>query len=404
MTMAPVKAIVIGAGYRGRAYAAYAKAHPDELEIVGVADPTQAQIIHAPAYWEDWRDCLAARPDAALAIICTPDALHHAPALAALRAGYHLILEKPISPTEAECREVVAEAHARGRLVMVGHILRHTRVYATIKAALASGELGDVVSIAHQESMGYWKAAHSYCRGSWANAEKSSPIILAKCSHDFDLFAWWVDKPVRAVSSFGSILEFRRERMPPGAAERCLDCPAAIADRCVWNARRLYVEQNDLRYLFADPSREAMLALIRTSPYGRCVYACDNDVPDHQSVMIAFEGGAVATHMMTGFTTQNARTTIITCTRGEIRYDGRALAVSRFDGHPVLAQPPELYRHDNPSRHDGGDFNLVAETLRLLREGTPQEIRAVTEQALQSHLICFAAERSRLAHGAPVQL
>ena len=121
----------------------------------------------------------------------------------------------------------------------------------------------------------------------------------------------------------------------------------------------------------------------------------------HDPVM-AFEGGAVATHMMTGFTTQNVRTTIITCTRGEIRFDGRALSVVRFDGHPIHAQPPELYRHDNPSRHDGGDFNLVAETLRLIREGTPEEIRAVTDQALQSHLICFAAERSRLAGGALV--
>lgn len=402
--MPPIKAIVLGAGYRGRAYAAYAKAHPDELEIVGVADPVQAHIIHAPRYWEDWRACLDERPEAALAIICTPDALHHAPALAALRAGYHLILEKPISPTEAECREVIAEAHARGRLVMVGHILRHTHVYATIKAALASGEFGDVVSVAHQESMGYWKAAHSYCRGSWARAKDSSPIILAKCSHDFDLFAWWIDKPVRTVTSVGSILEFRRERMPPGAAERCLDCPARVADRCVWNARKLYVEQNDLRYLFADPSREAMTALIRDTDYGRCVYACDNDVPDHQAVLMTFEGGAVATHMMTGFTARNARTTLISCTRGEIRYDGRALAMTRFDGHPVCAQPPPLYRHDNPSRHDGGDFNLVAETLRLIREGAPAEIRAVTDQALQSHLICFAAERSRRANGAPVTL
>ena len=402
--MSPYKAIVLGAGYRGRAYADYAQAHPEELEIVGVADPIQADTIPAPRTWTDWRDCLEARPEADLAIVTLPDALHHEPALMALRAGYHLILEKPISPTVEECREVIAEAVARQRLVMVGHILRHTRVYAHIKAILDSGELGEVVSISHQESMGYWKAAHSYCRGSWACAEKSSPIILAKCSHDFDLFAWWLDKPCQKVSSFGSIAHFRREKMPPGAAERCIDCPKHIAEKCVWNAITQYVEHDELRYLFADPSREAMMELVRTSPYGRCVYACDNDVPDHQAVMMSFEGGALVTHMMTGFTAENIRTTRIACTRGELRCDGTHLTVCRFDGAPLETDAPPRYCVANGSRHDGGDFNLVAETLRLIRDGSPEEIRKTTEQALQSHLICFAAEQSRLSGGLPVTL
>lgn len=402
--MPPYKAIVLGAGYRGRAYAAYAQAHPDKLEIVGVADPVQAEVISAPHYWKDWRDCLEARPEADLVIIATPDDLHYEPALMSLRAGYHLILEKPISPTADECREVIAEAVARKRLVMVGHILRHTRIYAHIKAILDSGEVGDIVSISHQESMGYWKVAHSYCRGIWACAEKSSPIILAKCSHDFDLFAWWLGKPCRQVTSFGNIQLFRHENKPAGAADRCLDCPAHIANDCVWNARRLYVERDELRYLFADPSRKAMLELVRTSPYGRCVYACDNDVPDHQAVMMTFEGGAIATHMMTGFTAENIRSTRIACTRGEILCEDATLSVRRFDGAALQTRVPERYATPNASRHGGGDFNLVAETLRLIERADPEEIRFTTEQALQSHLICFAADASRLNGGQPIDL
>ena len=67
--MAAFKAIVLGAGYRGRAYAEYAAAHPDQLEIVGVADPMQAETIAAPRYWKDWRDCLAERPEADIVMI-----------------------------------------------------------------------------------------------------------------------------------------------------------------------------------------------------------------------------------------------------------------------------------------------------------------------------------------------
>ena len=402
--MKQLKAIVLGAGYRGRAYAEYAKEHPDQLEIVGVADPVQAEAIPAKKYWSDWRECLNEKPEADLVMITMPDALHHEPALVALKSGYHIILEKPISPTEAECREVIECALAEKRLVAVGHVLRYTRYFAHIKALIDSGELGEVVSIAHQESAGFWKVAHSYVRGNWANSKKSSPIILAKCSHDFDLFVWWIGRKCLKVSSFGSIKLFRREMMPRGAALRCVDCPPEIERRCVWSARNMYVDHDELKYLFADNSGAAMQKLIEETEYGKCVYQSDNDVPDHQTVTMEFEGGATVSHVMTGFTAKNIRTTRIALTRGEIVGDGENLDICRFDGNPVETGVPLNYRLSNRSRHGGGDFNLVSETIRILRRSDPDEIRETTAQALQSHLICFAAERSRLAGGQIVEI
>ena len=403
----PVKALILGAGYRGRAYAEYATLHPEQLQIVGVADPFQAETIPSPRYWKDWRECLAEHPEADLVLICTPDDLHYEPAMQALEAGYHLILEKPLSPTEAECREIVAKALEKERLVMVGHVLRYTRPYAHIKAILDSGELGEVVTIHHQESMGYWKVAHSYTRGIWAKESSASPVILAKCSHDFDLFSWWIGEPCERVSSFASPPYFRAENRPAGAPARCSDCPAHIAKDCIWDARKLYLEQEDLRYLFADPSLENMRRVVETSPYGRCVYACDNDVPDRQTVMCAFKGGALVSHTMTGFTAENVRITRIACTKGEIICRGENVddvEVCKFDGSHLRTGIPPAFVHTNPSRHGGGDLNLVAETLRLLLHGTPEERRTTTLQALQSHLICFTAERSRHAGGAPMRV
>jgi predicted dehydrogenase len=402
--MSVLRAIILGAGYRGRAYAEYAKDHPDQLEIVGVADPVQAQSIPAKMYWNDWRECLESHPEADVVMVTMPDNLHYEPALTALKAGYHLLLEKPIAPTEEQCREVIACALEQKRLVLVGHILRYTAYFAHIKALIDSGELGEVVSIAHQESAGFWKVAHSYVRGNWANSKKSSPIILAKCSHDFDLFVWWIGKKCKKVSSFGSIKLFRREMMPKGAALRCVDCPPAIERRCIWSARNMYVEHDELKYLFADHSDEAMLKLIEQTEYGKCVYQTDNDVPDHQTVTMEFEGGATVSHVMTGFTAQNVRTTRIALTRGEIVGDGQDLEICRFDGDAVATGVPVNYRIPNRSRHGGGDFNLVSEMVRMLRRADPDEIRETTEQALQSHLICFAAERSRLDGGAIVEI
>lgn len=402
--MSVLRAIILGAGYRGRAYAEYAKDHPDQLEIVGVADPVQAQSIPAKKYWNDWRECLESRPEADVVMVTMPDNLHYEPSLMALKAGYHLLLEKPIAPTEEQCREVIECALEQKRLVVVGHILRYTAYFAHIKALIDSGELGEVVSISHQESAGFWKVAHSYVRGNWANSKKSSPIILAKCSHDFDLFVWWIGKKCKKVTSFGSIKLFRREMMPKGAALRCVDCPPAVERRCIWSARNMYVEHDELKYLFADRSDEAMLKLIEETEYGKCVYQADNDVPDHQTVTMEFEGGATVSHVMTGFTAQNIRTTRIALTRGEIVGDGENLDICRFDGNAVATGVPVNYRIPNRSRHGGGDFNLVSEMVRMLRRADPDEIRETTEQALQSHLICFAAERSRLAGGRIVEI
>ena len=402
--MKRLKAIVLGAGYRGRAYAEYAAEHPDQLEIVGVADPVQARVIPAKYYWNDWRDCLEDHPEADIVMVTMPDSLHHDPAIMALKSGYHLLLEKPISPTEDECREVIACALEEKRLVIVGHILRYTAYFAHVKALIDSGELGEVVSIAHQESAGFWKVAHSYVRGNWANSKKSSPIILAKCSHDFDLFVWWIGRKCRRVTSFGSIKLFRRENMPRGAATRCVDCPPYIERRCVWSARNMYVDHDELKYLFADHSDDAMRKLIEETEYGKCVYQADNDVPDHQTVMLEFEGGATVSHVMTGFTEKNVRTTRIAMTRGEIIGDGENLDVCRFDGNTVETGVPSVYRIPNRSRHGGGDFNLVSEMIRILRRNDPDEIRETTEEALQSHLICFAAERSRLAGGKVIEI
>jgi predicted dehydrogenase len=402
--MNKLRAIVLGAGYRGRAYAEYAKDHPDQLEIVGVADPVQAQSIPAKMYWNDWRECLDSHPEADIVMITMPDDLHYEPALTALKAGYHLLLEKPISPTEEECREVIDCALKHKRLVVIGHILRYTAYFAHIKALIDSGELGEVVSIAHQESAGFWKVAHSYVRGNWANSKKSSPIILAKCSHDIDLFVWWIGKKCKKVSSFGSIKLFRREMMPKGAACRCVDCPPEIEKRCVWSALNMYVNHDELKYLFADRSEAAMRRLIEETEYGKCVYQADNDVPDHQTVTMEFEGGATVSHVMTGFTAQNIRTTRIALTRGEILGDGENLDICRFDGNAITTGVPLNYRLPNRSRHGGGDFNIVSEMIRMLRRGDPDEIRETTEQALQSHLICFAAEKSRLDGGKVVEI
>lgn len=393
------RALVLGAGYRGRAYASYASAHPDELEIVGVADPVQAEAIPAAEHWADWREALNANKAAELAIIALPDALHYEAARAFLERGYHVLVEKPLADDFARSQELVDLAAKAKRMVMVAHELRYSPYFAHIKELIDSGELGEVVSIAQQESVNFRKFAHSFVRGSLASAKKSSPIVISKCSHDLDLFSWWLKAKCKKVTSFGSTKLFKRENAPQGSAERCEGCP--LAQTCVWSAQSMYLENGELGYMFADRSREAMEELVRSSPYGRCVFKCDNDVPDHQTVAMEFEGGATATLVMSAFTARNIRTTRVSLTHGEIIGDGEELKVVNFANGRTATIPAVSA---NRSRHNGGDFGLVADTLAVIRRNDAEEFARVSCRALESHRIGFAAEESRLDGGRTVLL
>ena len=62
-----------------------------------------------------------------------------------------------------------------------------------VKELIDSGIIGRVASINLTEGVAYWHQAHSYVRGNWRNSDESSPMIIAKCSHDMDVLYWLVD-------------------------------------------------------------------------------------------------------------------------------------------------------------------------------------------------------------------
>src|SRR5829696_6895999 len=108
-------------------------------------------------------------------------------------------------------------------------------------------------------------------------------MLLAKSCHDLDWLQHVVDRPIARVSSFGGLRHFRPEHRPAGAADRCVDC--AVAHECPYAATRLYGEQLaqgrqgwPLSVVTPVFTEQALATALREGPYGRCVYACDNDV------------------------------------------------------------------------------------------------------------------------------
>ncbi|CAH8707172.1 Gfo/Idh/MocA family oxidoreductase [Paenibacillus thiaminolyticus] len=414
--MKTVTAVLLGAGSRGRyIYGPYAEKHPDELKIVAVAEPNEERRqriaeIHgiAPEYvYRSWEQAFEKGRIADVMIISTLDRLHYVPAMKALELSYHILLEKPMSPVAEECIRIEQAALAHRRVLTVSHVLRYSPFWSGIKRCIEAGEVGTIATIQHSEYVGYRHMTHSYVRGNWRNSDQSSPMVLAKSCHDLDIISWLMDEPCVSVSSYGSLLHFREEHAPAGSAARCTDgCQAERS--CPFSALKLYNQPPEhpwARYITHDLSPEGIMTALKEGPFGRCVYRCDNNVVDHQIVNMEFANGANANFTLSAFAEQEIRSVRIMGTKGEIigNMEDGTYTLKRF----ATGERVEFHCGVAGDGHGGGDERMVAEFLHLVREHQEEAMATALTSAtasLQSHLIAFAAEESRLQGGMPVKL
>ncbi|XP_029290917.1 uncharacterized protein LOC115010486 isoform X2 [Cottoperca gobio] len=412
----PVRVIVVGAGSRGEIYSSFASIHPERLKVVGVADPrkfarTKLQRQHKIAdenIFEDWHSIVEREKFADAVLICTPDRLHKEPMVAFAKKGYHVLLEKPMATTAEDCTAIVEACSQSGVMLSVGHVLRYDPVIHKIKELIDAGVIGDVMHIQHLEPVGFYHFAHSFVRGNWRNEAESSFALLAKSCHDIDLIHHWAGaRSCVKVSSFGSVSHFGKENKPSGAGNRCLDC--SIEGDCPYSARKIYLDRVKQGHTgwpvsvicpSSFPDMESVTEALRTGPYGRCVYECDNNVCSNQVVNMEFEGGLTAAFSMVAFTEEICkRKTTIYGSRGELSCDGHEVRVfdfltQRSTKHTAKSGAPRDFV--SMSGHGEADYHLMDAFVSAVANNDPSLIRSGPEETLLSHLLVFEAERSRL--------
>ncbi len=450
---APLKAVLVGAGNRGAdVYGAWALAHPDQMVITAVAEPVEGRRrafaarhgIPPERQFTIWEDLFARPQLARAAIIATQDQMHTGPALAALKAGYDVLLEKPMAHRLDECIRLVQAAERTGRVLQVCHVLRYTDFFRRVYEIVRSGRLGQVITVSHRENVSALHMAHSYVRGNWRRADEASPMILAKCCHDLDLLYWILGQRCVRLSSVGGLTHFRPENAPPGAPDRCLEgCP--VAESCPFYAPALYDRAEPVfaalararkpvyrligRLGLRDPQaverlagvvpalqgifefRRSVRAIIAedpddpesvhrallNGPYGRCVYHCDNDVVDHQIVAMEFEGGVSASLTMHGHSHEEGRTLRVDGSRatllGKLSASEAWLEIHEHRG--VAMERIEMAGEVESGRHGGGDDRLMTAFVAALRGGERAPLTSA-RASLESHLMAFAAEQARV--------
>lgn len=410
--MKQLSLILIGGGDRGSSYLKYLDKNSDKFKLVGVAEPVKAKreylkdTYNVPddMCFESYEPLLKMPKVADIAMICTQDKMHYEPAMMAIEKKYDLLLEKPISVNPEECYNIYKKAEENGVRGLVCHVLRYTPFYKAVKKFISEGNLGEIMNIIHTEGVGNVHYSHSYVRGNWRKESESSPMLLAKCCHDTDLLQWLIGEPCTKVQSVGMQSFFCEKNKPDGAPKRCLDgCPHK--DTCYYYAPDLYkidtAEVQHFRAIAANkfnPTDEEVDEILKTSPYGRCVFQCDNDVVDHQIVNMQFGKDKIATLTMSPFN-KGGRISTFMGTKGELRADmeGQVLDFYDFATRKTtrVYNPDEVLDQTIAGGHGGGDAGIMSDLYDYIALGKTSDSISDFKVSCMSHLICFAAEEAR---------
>lgn len=326
-------------------------------------------------------------------IIATPDRDHYDICMKALDYDLNILLEKPISPVAKEVFNIAKKAKDKDRVFMICHVLRYSPFFVKIKELLNDNKIGKIISINHNENIGYYHFAHSFVRGNWRNEALSSPLILQKSCHDMDILLYLTGKKPKFMSSFGKLSYFTEKNQPKGASDRCLVCK--YQDSCIFSIKKFYTEYPGLGWRdVVDVSRtkQGLERALREGAYGRCVYKCDNDVCDHQAISIEFDDDIEVVFNLSAFSNDIHRTIKIMGTEGEIIADDsdQIIRVKRFKEYKE-----ERYQViSNQSGHGGADYGII-EAFYKASHGENEAVKTGLYESIMSHMMCFASEKAR---------
>lgn len=414
--------VIAGFGDRGSTYASMQNLYPEEMQVVAVADldPEKVEIAkkkyHIPEEncFSSAEEMFAKERLGDVAVISTMDRQHVTHGTLAVQKGYNLLLEKPISPDLEQCKKLLAFSEETGKHIVVCHVLRYTMFYNKLRELLQGGAIGDIVSVCANENVGYWHQAHSFVRGNWRNSTQTSPMILQKCCHDMDILMWLTGKTCESISSVGNTYLFKPEHAPEGAAKYCLQgCRAK--DGCIFDAEKLYIEntKTGIKHINGgfstvvcrEPTPEKVYSALKNGQYGRCVYHCDNDVVDHQQILMQMTDGSTLTFTMCAFTEDCYREFKAMGTKGEIYADMQENRIDlRVFGKEAQTIDMEMLDADFKG-HGGGDSGIVGDFLALVQNNFAANDRTtILADSMESHYLALAAEQSRKQGGARILL
>lgn len=421
--MAKRKIAQVGAGSRGEMYwEAVTGKYAETCELVGICDINAGRLelvrsrlakrgVEVPVYAaEDFAGMLAeGAPDTV--VVTSKDSTHDYYICAALEGGADVITEKPLTIDAQKLQRILDKVAETGKAVRVTFNYRYSPVRAKVKEVLASGAIGDVLSVDFHWNLDTSHGADYYRR--WhRNKENSGGLMVHKATHHFDLVNWWlasVPRTVYASGRRGFYTEAQAARYGlEGRGERCLDC--RVSDRCNFfldiasneNLKSLYLDNEEHDGYFRD----------------RCVFSSKIDIEDTMCLVVGYESGAVMSYSLNSFLPWEGYRVAFNGTMGRLEHDCQETVYVSGDGttpgelkkgattitlYPHSAPPQDIPIPTAAGGHGGGDDPLLDDLFALEPGPDPLGRRADYRGGAWSILTGIAANRS-MATGEAVEV
>jgi predicted dehydrogenase len=359
-----MRVVVSGTGLRPMHVLSIMKEEMPEIEFVGWYDPEPTYFDRlgegVPRYETIEAMLSEARPD--LFFVGSPNIFHLDQIRLGLEAGVRIFTEKPVvvSIEETLALAELLARHGTDR-VMIGLVLRYSRHAADLRAALAAGALGEVVSLEANEHIGPYHG--SFFMRDWRRMVKwSGGFMLEKCCHDIDLYNMvTASRPVR-VASFGG----RKSYVPKNAPMSNAENEIMHVKPPIWNA--------------VDDA-----------------FHSDGDIIDFQTAILQYQTGAsLAFHTNLNVPDEHRRFCIMgTHGMAEGDFVRGFLKVTRRDGSVFADHDYTAGDHPATGNHYGADNLMCRDIAAFLRQETDSLPVGILD-AMEAGIAALALDEARI--------
>ena len=342
VTLDKLRIGVIGAGGRGNL--ANNWRDNERAVVVAGADVNEAQLADFKSRMgddvfttQDYRELLD-RPDVDAVMISSPDFVHEEQAVAALQAGKHIYLEKPMAITIESCDRIIKTQKETGTKLMIGFNMRCMNIFRTMKEILDSGAIGEIKAVWVRHFVNYGGSAYYH---DWHGVRKNSTgLLLQKASHDIDMIHWLTGQYTKRVAAFGG-LDFYGGNKPNNL--HCPDCD----------------EKNTCT--------EAQLQC-----QTQCAFRKEIDVEDNNMMIMMLENGIKAAYMQCHFTPEAHRNYAFIGTEGTMENfepKGKVWVRTRRSNKWKELADRTYKVKETVGGHGGGDPLITEEFLDYVLDG-----------------------------------
>ncbi len=314
---------------------------PASLEAVKQAYPE----LEKTRTYSDYRQLLA-DPEVEAVFILVRDQYHEEMAVAALEAGKHVYLEKPMAITIDGCDRILETAFRTGSKLMVGHNMRYMDFVLKMKEIIDSGIIGEIQSVWCRHFISYGSC---YFRHFCAEQKTCTGLLLQKGSHDIDVIHWLAGGYSKRVVAMGrlSVYNRTRDRLKPGEKP---DRMASFKSEC-WPP----------------------LELKGLSPV--------MDVEDHSMILMQLDNGVQASYEQCMYAPDTERNYTFIGTRGRLENIGEnqeGSCIHVWTQRGSRQKPDIVYcMHPKDGSHGGSDIPIVKAFFDFIRDGKQPAVSPV---------------------------